>query len=123
MRLLVLEGSYAIARLPAAAPEPDWPAGPFVSVTRTADELSVVCAEESVPNDVHASPGWRCLRIEGTIPFEAVGVAASFAAPLAAAGISIFIVSTFDTDYLLVRSSDYERALDALRDGGFEIGG
>ena len=77
--------------------------GAFTSITRTPDELSIVCDEDAVPADIKAERGWRTLRIEGPIPFEMVGVAAALLSPLAEAGISIFLVSTFDTDYLLVK--------------------
>ena len=73
-----------------------------VSITRTPDELSIVCPEEAVPpDDVTSEDGWRALKVPGPIPFETTGVLAGIAAPLAAAGISIFAISTFDTDYVL----------------------
>src|SRR5206468_8549222 len=86
----------------------------FVSVTRTPDELSIVCPDEAVPPDVEVESGWRALKVPGPIPFDQVGVLAALATPLAAAGISTFAVSTYDTDYVLVREPDLERALAAL---------
>jgi hypothetical protein len=121
--LLVLDGTFAVCRLGGEAPIPPWAtAGHFFSVTRTADELSIVCAQDAVPEGIVCERGWRCLRVAATMPFSVVGVLASLAAPLAEAGISVFAVSTFDTDYLLVREKDLERALDALRRMGHVLG-
>src|SRR5262245_52923580 len=97
MKLIVLDDKLAIARLDAAAPIPAWPLrGGLSSITRTADELSVVCAADAVPAGVRVEPGWRGLRVAGTLDFSLTGVLASLAIPLAAAGISIFAISTFD---------------------------
>jgi GNAT superfamily N-acetyltransferase len=122
LSLVQVEGGYAVARLDAEAPIPGWVAGgPFVSITRTADELSVVCREEAVPEGVRCEPGWRCLRVAGTLDFGLVGVLASLLDPLAEAGVSVFAVSTFDTDYLLLRAADFERAVGVLRRVGHEV--
>src|SRR4051794_36689059 len=96
LTLLAVPGRFAVCRLPAEAAFPAWATGPFVALTRTAEELSVVCAEEAVPTGVRAEAGWRCLRVAGTQPFTAVGVLASLTGPLAAARVSLFAVSTFD---------------------------
>ena len=100
---------------------PAWATGPFVSVTRTADELSVVCPEDVVPSEVRAERGWRCLRVAGTLDFSMAGVLAALVGPLAAAGVSVFAVSTFDTDYLLVKDQDLRRAVDVLRNAGHAV--
>ncbi len=121
MRIVSVSGRYAIARLDAEKPIPDWPRGAFVSITRTPAELSIVCEESSVPADVRNDGGWRCIAVEGPIPFETVGVAASIATPLAAAGISVFFVATFDSDYILVKDEAFSRACSALRDAGHEV--
>jgi hypothetical protein len=123
MRVLeVLEGEYAIARLHPDAVLPSWAGhAPFISVTRTVRELSIVAPAAAVPADIEAARGWRCLALEGPIPFEVTGVAASLTAPLAAAAISVFLVSTFETDYLLVRSNSFEQSLEVLKGAGFEI--
>jgi hypothetical protein len=97
--------------------------GNFFSITRTADELSVVCPQAVVPEGVECERGWRCLRVAGTVPFSAVGVLAALSAPMADAGISVFALSTFDTDYLLVKAEDLERAVDTLRRRGHSIQG
>lgn len=117
MNLTVLPEPLAVCRLAATARVPSWALElheSFVSVTRTPDELSIVCPDEAVPPDVEVESGWRALKLPGPIPFDQVGVLASLAAPLAAAGISIFAVSTYDTDYVLVKEADLERALAAL---------
>jgi hypothetical protein len=117
--LLLLEGSFAVCRLAADAPVPAWATtGAFSSITRTPDELSIVCAEEAVPEGVQCERGWRCLRVAGAIAFSVVGVLAALAGPLAEAGVSLFAVSTFDTDYLLVKEQDLSAAQAALRRSG-----
>jgi len=120
LRLSTIAGTFAVARLAPDASLPAWIRGVFTSITRTPDELSIVCDDDAVPVDIKAERGWRALRIEGPIPFEMVGVAAALLAPLADAGISIFLVSTFDTDYLLMKTEVFARALDVLRDAGHE---
>jgi hypothetical protein len=120
--LLLLEDRFAVCQLALDAPGPAWAtAGAFSSITRTHDELSVVCAEEAVPKEVTCERGWRCLRVAGTIEFSVVGVLTALALPLSEAGVSIFAVSTFDTDYLLVKDKDLPAALDALRHAGHDI--
>jgi hypothetical protein len=93
---------------------------PF-SVTRTADELSVVSRQEVVPNGVASERCWRCLRVKESMPFALVGVLAGLTAPVARAGIGAFAFSTFDTDYLLVKDADFPKAVAALRGVGHAI--
>ena len=122
LSLLLLDGTFAICRLDCNAPIPPWAsAGHFFSITRTTDELSVVGRQDAVPEGVVCERGWRCLRVVGTVPFSVVGVLASLTAPLAEAGVSLFAVSTFDTDYLLVKEEDLTVALDALRRRGHAV--
>jgi hypothetical protein len=122
LTLLAVDDTFAICRLGAGSPIPPWAtAGPFFSITRTADELSVVCGQGAVPESAVCERGWRCLRVAGAVPFSAVGVLASLAAPLAEAGISVFAVSTFDTDYLLVKEDAWERAVDVLVQSGHAV--
>ena len=121
MRLTLLPPRMAVCRLPPAAAIPPWPAGPFVSITRTAEELSIVCSEASVPGDVQSERGWRCLKLEGPIPFETIGIAAAITKTLADAGISVFFVSTYDTDYVLVRAESIDSSVVALRAAGFDL--
>jgi hypothetical protein len=122
LRLVWLKGSFAVCRLTADAPLPAWvTAGEFLSITRTAGELSIVCQEEAVPQGVQCERGWRCLRVAGPLEFSLVGVLASLAVPLAEAGISIFVVSTFDTDYLLVKEEKRQQATEMLRQAGHAV--
>jgi hypothetical protein len=116
LNLELLDQTFAICRLDSRAQVPAWAAAAdFLSLTRTAEELSIVCRQDWVPMDVVCERGWRCLRVAGKIPFTAVGVLASLAVPLAEAGISLFAVSTFDTDYLLVKEHELVGAVKALR--------
>jgi hypothetical protein len=123
LSLTVLSGSFAICRLPPDSLVPHWAdTPPFSSITRTADELSIVCRREAIPEGVQAERDWRCLKVEG--PFDlvgAVGVLASLSAALADAGISVFAVSTYDTDYLLVKADRLPAAMSALQDAGHRI--
>ena len=122
MKLAVLPGRFAVARLEPAAPIPAWATqGALWSVTRTAEELSVVCAAADVPDGVTAERGWRALRVVGRLDFALTGVLASLAVPLAAAGVSIFAVSTYDTDYLLVPESRLTEAVSSLCAAGHEV--
>jgi hypothetical protein len=117
MDLTVLPEPLAICRLRASDRIPSWALEEhesLSSITRTPDELSIVCPEEAVPPDTQVEPGWRALVVPGPIAFETTGVLASIAGPLARAGISIFAVSTYDTDYVLVKEADVERALATL---------
>jgi hypothetical protein len=124
LRLVFLQGSFAVCRLEPEAPVPSWAAdGPFVSVTRTAAELSVVCPEMAVPEGVRCERGWRCLRVAGTLDLSLVGVLASLLVPLSGAGVAVFALSTFDTDYLLVRQADLGRAVEAWRQAGHGVEG
>ncbi len=119
--LELLPISAAVVRLAPSQALPNWAGGEFVSITRTAEELSVVCVEDRVPDDAAAERGWRCLRVAGPLDFEQVGVIASIAEPLREAGIPIFVVSTYDTDYLLIKASRLEKSIAALRDAGHEV--
>lgn len=122
LRLRPLPNCLAVCRLPPESPEPAWPRGTFTSVTRTPLELSIVCDEDAVPSEIQAERGWRMLTVEGPIPFETTGVAAALVSPLAAAGVSVFLISTFDTDYLLLKDAVFERGLALLRQAGHDVG-
>jgi hypothetical protein len=115
--LRVLPGRYAVCRLTADAEVP--PA--FFSVTRTADELSVVCAEGCAPEGSPCERGFRILQVAGPLEFALTGVLAGIAVPLAQAGMSIFAISTFDTDYVLVKEDNLATAMEALRDAGHRV--
>lgn len=123
LTLSVLPDTFTVCRLEANADLPRWAlAGGFFSITRTPEELSIVAVKSVVPPGVRAEGAWRALKVAGPIAFSAVGVLASIADPLARAGISVFAVSTFDTDYLLVGADRLEAACLALSRAGHTIG-
>lgn len=124
MKLVVLPEVFAVARLEASQPIPAWAThGNLWSVARTAEELSLVCRASDVPAGIRAERGWRCLRVAGPLDFALTGVLASIAAPLAAAQVSIFAVSTYDTDYILVPEPRLPEAVASLRAAGHEVSG
>lgn len=122
LKISLLPGRYSVCRL---APDAAVPAiaqeGAFFSVTRTADELSIVCAEAFTPDGARCEWGWRVLRLEGPFAFDQVGVLLAVLAPLAAAGVSIFALSTFDTDFLLVKETALAAARAALEGAGHAL--
>ena len=101
---------------------PSWAtAGLFFSITRTEDELSVICEERLVPSELRREGGWRCLALAGPFDFSVVGVAAEFTSILAAANVSVLVISTYETDYVLVKEEALDRAAGALRDANYEV--
>jgi len=123
MTLDVLPGRLAVCRLDAGSTVPSWAldAPPPMSVTRTEHELSVMCLEEVVPGDVKVRRGFRALAVRGPLDFSLPGIIAGLAAPLAAAGIAILAVATYDTDLLLVDEAEFQRAVGSLREAGHEV--
>ena len=116
-----LPGHYAIVRLAPDAPVPAWATrGEFTSITRTADELSIVCPADNLPPDVHSPHRWICLKLEGPFRFSQTGVLLSFIEPLSTNDIPIFAISTYDTDYVLI-PEEHARALDVLREAGHDL--
>ena len=122
LRLTVLDDTFAVCRLAADAVVPDWAwMGEVACVTRTRDELSIVCRDALVPEEVLREPGWRCLRVRGPLPFSLTGVFARIAQPLADAGISLFAVMTYDTDYVMVKDEVLADAVAALIAAGHTV--
>ncbi len=122
LTLCLIPGEFAISRLPAAAAVPAWAhSAVFSSVTRTADELSVIGPVDEIPSGVHSERGWRLLKFQGPFDFGAVGVLASVTAPLARAGVSLLAVGTFDTDYLLLKAAQLVAAVSALEAAGHTV--
>jgi hypothetical protein len=122
LTLSILPDPLAICRLSPEEDVPEWAMiGEFVSITHTRDELSIVCAAENVPSDVKADREWRALKVEGPLDLALTGIHASLANPLAQAQINLFAVSTFDTDYLLVKEYNLIRACEVLRQAGLHI--
>jgi uncharacterized protein len=113
---------FAVCQLPAYAPIPEWASrGEFFSITRTSQELSIVCQEANVPEKVKAEKDWACLKLEGPFPFAETGVLLSFVAPLSEAGVPIFAVATFNTDFVLVKREFLSRALHVLKQAGHQL--
>ena len=122
INMTTLPGRFAVCRLGAGDAVPEWARGAMVSITRTEDELSIICDEAAVPAGVHAERGWVCFKVLGPLPFEMVGVAAALTTPLAEAGVSVIVVGTFDTDYVLVKEAMRAKAIAALEGAGFREG-
>lgn len=126
MRRLAVDvrpGEYTVVRLDPASP---LPAGLFdapglVSVTRTAGELSVVCPAKLAPEADRVEAGWRLLTVRGPFEFTLTGIMAALAGALAAAGVPLFALSTYDTDHVLVKGDDLARAVTALREAGHDV--
>ncbi len=119
--LSLLEGEYAVWKLPPGTEPGVTDGAHFLSVTRTPDEVSVVSLAEDVEEGAKVEAGWACLRVTGPLSFELTGVLAALSAPLADARIPIFVVSTFDTDYLLVPARNLEKAREVLGAAGHSI--
>ena len=122
LNLIVLDGDFAVSRLAPQERIPQWvPEAGFVSVTRTADEISIVCPAEVVPDGVKSEGDFTVLKIDGPLDFSLTGILLAVARPLADAGISIFALSTYDTDYVLVRTGDLAEAVPVLRAFGHRV--
>jgi hypothetical protein len=119
--LEILQSDLAIVKLKPEDSVPRWAQGEFVAITKTATELSIVCAQSGIPDDVEAERGWTGFRLAGPLAFDQVGVIASITAPLDAAQVPIFVVSTYDTDYLLIKSDHLDSASEALTASGHRI--
>ena len=117
LRIGLLDESFAVCRMDPGAIVPPallMPGPEFLSITRTADELSIVCPERLAPAGAKFSRGWRAFKVQGPLDFSLTGVIATLTAPLAAAKISVFTVATYDTDYILVQETDLAAAQRAL---------
>jgi uncharacterized protein len=113
---------YAIVRLAPDAAVPEWATrGEFTSVSRTPDELSIVCPIENLPADVSSPHRWICLKLEGPFSFSQTGILLSFIEPLSSKRIPVFAISTYDTDYVLVQEDYAGIAIGALQEAGHEL--
>jgi hypothetical protein len=119
----LLPDTLAICRLDAAAPLPGWAAGPsrFLTVSRTAEELSITAVESAVPPGQRCERDYRAFRVRGPLPLDLIGILASIADPLAEVGVSIFAISTYETDYVLVKERDLATAVRALEHAGHQV--
>lgn len=121
LKFRLLHGHYAIVRLAADAAIPEWATrGEFTSITRTADELSIVCPTANLPPGAHSAHRWIVLKLEGPFPFSQTGVLLSFIEPLSTKDVPIFAISTYDTDYVLIQE-EFSGAIDILREAGHEL--
>lgn len=117
-----LAGPYAIVRLGPDVPVSAWATeGEFNSITRTPEELSIVCPADNVPAEINSPHHWMCLKLQGPFPFSQTGVLLSFIEPLSSKGIPIFAISTYDTDYVLIQEEWAGAALNALKHAGHEL--
>ncbi len=122
LTLELLPETFAVCRLDAPAPIPAWATtAAFFSITRTRAELSLVCAQANVPAAIRCERNWRALRVVGQLDFALTGILASLAAPLADVGISIFALSTFDTDYVLIKQASLDHAIQVLTRAGHRL--
>lgn len=120
--LIVEPGEYAVCQLDPGEPLPSWlPAAPFWTATRAGDEMSIICSAEAVPPYSSHESGWRLLRLMGPFPFDLTGILASVLAPLAAVDVGMLAISTFNTDYVLVKHTRLAAAIDALRAAGHTV--
>jgi len=122
LELTLLPERFAISRLAPTAPIPEWATqGSFFSITRTGDELSVVCELGRVPASVQAQSGWRVFKVHGPFALTEIGLLSALASLLAEAKLSLFAISTFDTDYLLVASETLSAAVSTLERAGHKV--
>lgn len=122
LTMKLLKEKYGVCRLGKTQLIPEWAQNSdFFSITRTSDELSIVCIEESIPNNVKCEKDWRILKIEGPLDFSLIGILASVSKILAQKGISIFAISTYDTDYILVKNKDIDNAIQSLIKERYEV--
>ncbi|MDY0236466.1 MAG: ACT domain-containing protein [Gudongella sp.] len=122
LTMKLLKDEYGVARLDVLDEVPKWVVkGEFYSITKTEDELSILCSEIDIPSDVKCERNWRILKVEGPLDFSLVGILSSISAVLAKVKISIFVISTFDTDYILVKDKDLAKSIESLRNGGYNI--
>ncbi len=122
LKFRILAGSYAIVQLAPETAVPEWTThGEFTSITRTSDELSVVCLSENVPPEIRPPQRWVCLKLQGPFLFSLTGVLLSFIEPLSSNNVPIFAISTYDTDYVLIQEEFVGTTLDLLQKAGHEL--
>jgi uncharacterized protein len=122
LTFIILRETFAICRLDKDAPIPDWAfQGGLFSVTRTKGELSIVCPQINVPKGIICNQGWSCLKVKGPLDLSSTGIISSIASTLERENISLFSISTYDTDYVMVKEKDLEKAIFALTEAGQKI--
>ncbi|MEJ2223384.1 MAG: ACT domain-containing protein [Desulfobacterales bacterium] len=122
LSLRILPGRMAVSRFEPTAPLPDWMGEVgFFSLTRTDAELTIVCPEAHLAPGAISETGWRCFKVQGLLDFSEIGIIFSVTRPLAENGVSVFVISTFDTDYFMVKEKDLAKAIDALTAAGHQV--
>jgi hypothetical protein len=122
LSLKILPDRMAVCRFDPSAPVPDWiDRSGFFSITRTEEELTIVCAETLVAKGTTSEIGWRCFKVEGPIDLSEIGIIFSLTQPLAKSAVSVFVLSTFDTDYLMVKEKDLSKTIDVLTVAGHQV--
>ena len=122
LQLSLLKDKYGICTLPNTAPIPDWAlTQSLASITRTEKELTIVCRLEILPSQYQSDLKWRCFKIDGSFDLNQIGVISSISSPLADAGISIYVISTYDTDYFLIQEHNLDQTISALSNSGHSI--
>lgn len=124
LTLIYLDGRFSVCQLPSQAEIPQWAyEGPIFSVMRTYNELSIVCETTFVPSGIKAESGWIAIQVAGCLDFSLTGILASIAKPLGEAKISLFALSTYDTDYILIKETKKLESINVLKTAGFIIKG
>lgn len=122
LTMKLLDEKYGVCRLDAIEDTPDWAVkGEFYSITKTSDELSIVCCEENIPSGIEFEKDWRILKVLGPLDFSLIGILSSISGVLAKQSISVFVISTFDTDYILIKEKDLDKSIDSLLEEGYNI--
>ena len=122
LTMKLLKEKYGVCSLDKNELIPKWAqSSDFFSITKTCDELSIVCSQDDIPNDIKCEKDWRILKIEGQLDFSLIGILSSISTILAQKGISIFAISTYDTDYILVKNKDIDNAIQALINERYEV--
>ncbi|MGE5108708.1 MAG: ACT domain-containing protein [Sphingobacteriales bacterium] len=122
LRFVVLPGTYSLCRLSPIEKIPGWIFNSsFYTVSKTPDELSVVCETEFVPADIKKNTGWKMLRIDAVLDLSLTGITAKFSAPLAEAGVNLCVIATYDTDYVMIQEEKLAIARTALNNAGFIV--
>ncbi len=122
LKLSLLKDKYGICTLPATTPIPDWALmQSLISITRTKEELTIVCRQDIIPSQCKCDLNWRCFKVDGTFDLNQTGVISSISSPLADAGISIYVISTYNTDYFMVQEDKVNQTISVLSNSGHSI--
>lgn len=122
VNISICDGLFTVCRLAPGDELPAWSAtSDFISVTRSPDELSIVCCQHLVPQEIQCSRNWRLMRIDGDLDLQMIGVLSGLLAPLARAGVSVFVLSTYDTDYFMVPAQVLGQAAEVLKEEGHRV--